>query len=712
MFIYNTRTELLSEGTKFIEKDIIMFDYSYSGDMVFQVDASLKTPGFGFVIQEDDGDIQNAENIVLITFSTDNTFKVITKNGGEQITVAYQAVEGATNIYEDRTTLFFKKHEEALSVYKGIRMDDGHFEEIKLMTYHMPYDMDRYWIGIYSNGGNIVHFASIQTEAPSNWISNVINAGGGRIEWIKDGFTIDEAEFDIEVEAMEVPMKKGRYWFAYKTDNPDIKAYIYEAPRRTTDNAGKRSRETILNTMTDEMKNLVNEDGSFYIRQDCTVNIKFKGKWGTVTNICIKNDKRADFIETEYGSTVRPGSRLLFDLTKIAYIRLGGVLYNIPTPDMGEWRGYSLFRRGKQDVGILAPLKVGDTFLFEFNTADGAVTLNGNTYATLDDPDTRLYAFDNVSADITEFIVTLVTGEKVNILLQRTIKEMVPATIQSPILVTDKNEEPLDLSSSYRKLAIIKPQLELFNAMNKITLAHYPYMGNTDLVIYGINGSMIHKNAETIKAMADNYVEIPYRPDPAMLMKRTIKLPQEIRAQFKYIAVAYNGIADYRYIFTNWEREVYYLEENPFIYLSADPLHTNADIYVYGIKNPDYFNEDLLYYIQDDDYETSVDIPIYDYDQLEYQTDYRINSVNKVVIDDSILSKYKYLVIDYLKKDSYAINERSGNYYIDIATEQAKVNISYDAKDGAVTRTYHVLEMDAVTNGDFVALELKDEDLS
>ena len=92
--------------------------------------------------------------------------------------------------------------------------------------------------------------------------------------------------------------------------------------------------------------------------------------------------------------------------------------------------------------------------------------------------------------------------------------------------------------------------------------------------------------------------------------------------------------------------------------------------------------------------------------------EYRRNNVKKVIMDDSISSKYKYLVIDYLKKDSYCINERNKNYHIDIATDKAKLNILYDAKDGVVTRTYHVVEMGAIKDGDFVALELKDEDLS
>ena len=716
MFTYNTRTELLPEGTRFIEKDIILFNYSYTGDIVFQVDAVLKTPGFGFVIQEDDGDVQAADNIVLISFSTDNSYKVITKNGGEQLTAAYQFIEAATNLYEDMTTLFFKKHNDVLTVYKGIRMDDGHYEELKLMTYHMAYDMDRYWIGIYSNSGNFVKFASVKTEAPSNWISNVSNAGGGRIQWIRDGFTIDEAEYDIEVEAIDVPMKAGRYWFDYETTNPDIKAYIYETYRKQTDT--KRPREEIEETMVDEVKNILNEDKSFILTEDHNINVKFKGKWGTVTNICIKNDKRAGFIETEYGTTTRPGSRLAFDLNKIKKIRLGGIIYSIPTVDVGEARTYSIFRRGDLNIALQDPLQLNKEFLLEFTTDTNIVTLDGEAYLALNDPADILYMFDNVTADITEFIVTLADGEEINILLQKTIKLTVSNTIQSPILVIGENGEPFDLSSSYRKLATIEPQLELFNTYNKILLQYVPYIGNAEIKLYGIPYStyvdeegmrrttIVDKTANRIEDMATVYTEIPYTPDPALLLKRIIKIPTDIKNQYQYIAVAYNGIIDYRYIFTNWEREIYNLEEDPRVHLLATPMNTKTDLIIYGIADSDLFNEDLLYYIQDDDYETSIDIPAYAYDIID-PSQYRINNLNKVILDTE--KEYKYLIIDYLKKDSYAINEKSSYYQVDIATNQIKLDISYDAReDGMTTQTYKVLSVGDISNGDFVALELNE----
>ena len=100
MFAYNTRTERIN-GTKFIEKDIILFDYIYTGDLLFQVDAKLVTPVFGFVIREEDTEgEQAADNAILISFSSDNSYRIIVKNGIDQVTAVYQFVESATDLYD------------------------------------------------------------------------------------------------------------------------------------------------------------------------------------------------------------------------------------------------------------------------------------------------------------------------------------------------------------------------------------------------------------------------------------------------------------------------------------------------------------------------------------------------------------------------------------------------------------------------------------
>ena len=131
MFLYNTRTEI-DHGTTFIEKDVILFDYSYTGDIVFQVNAILRTPGFGFVIKEDDGtDLQTADNSVLITMSNNGVYRVFLNTGGEQVLAVEHYIDAAINIYDPAGEVYlFKKHNEELSVYKAIRQENGLIQEI------------------------------------------------------------------------------------------------------------------------------------------------------------------------------------------------------------------------------------------------------------------------------------------------------------------------------------------------------------------------------------------------------------------------------------------------------------------------------------------------------------------------------------------------------------------------------------------------------
>lgn len=722
MFVYNTRTEI-DHGTKFIEKDVILFDYSYTGDIVFQVDAVLETSGFGFVIQEDTvSDVQTSDNIVLITIGNDNSYKVILKNNGEQTTAIDHFIDAAVNVYGNGlTTLFFKKHNATLSVYKGIRQEDGSYQEIKLFSYTMQYDMDHYLIGIYSNAGNTVAFASVKTEAPTNWISNVINAGGGRIQWIRNGFTIEEAEYDIEVEAEDIPMKPGTYWIGYETDNPDMKAYVYHGERKHT--ATKRLRADIIETMDDEIKNLLQEDGSFTLESDSAINIKFKAKWGTVTNICLKNDKFAEFVETGYGITTRPRSQLKFDLNLIDKIHIKATILSLPTQDSGEARDYYIFRRGEDETAVTGMIHVGQEQTYDFTTADGLLKVNGSNFKYFRSEDPELTAFNNVTANITEFIITLANGEVIDILLQKTFKYSVPSTITSPILVVDSNNEPLDLSSSYRLLAKKETKLELFNAQNPIKLSYDTDISYPDIHVYGIpktriteEGELrvnIHKDTTTIQEMADHYKEIAYTIIPEDILKRTIKIPYEIREKYQYIAVSYQAITDHRYYFTNWERELFNLKEEDRIYLEHAPLDPTADIIVYGIEDETLFNQDLLYDVNDISMETSIDLSAYTYDILD-PDDYTVNALNKVVIGTNLLKKYRYLVIDYLKAESYAVNETDDNYELDIASADTQFQIMYDSTDGFTTESYRVLTIDkllqkadeyAIETSDFVVLE-------
>ena len=718
MFAYNTRTELVN-GTRFIEKDIILFDYVYTSDLLFQVEAVLVTPGFGFVIREEDAEgEQAADNAVLITFSSDNSYRVIVKNGIDQTTVVNQFVESVTNLYDPNgVTLFFKKHKETLEVCRAVYTGDGVYKEIRLLEYKMQYDMPQYKIGIYSNAGNTVTFASIRTEAPSNWISNVFNAGGGRIHWIRNGFTIDEAEYDVEVEAEDIHLKAGTYWFDYKTDNPDMKAYVYPTYRKNT--AEKRARAEILDTMVDEEKNILEDDGHFTLPTDHAINIKFKGKWGTVTEICVKSNKEDGFIETGYGSTIRPGSRIVFDLDKVAEINMKGTILNVPIQDPGELRTYHIFRRGEESTGLLYPVELNKQLTYHFTTSTNQVTVNGEPFFTFTDTsDNRLIAFENVTAIFDEIMITLITGETVNVLIQKTLKTTVSKNIASPIFVLDEDGEPFDLSASYRILTEPEPVIEVFNALNPIHLSWLPFLSNMDFKLYGIpaNSGHINKEATTIEDLVGRYTEISYAPDIKNLLKKQVSIPLSMREPYKYIAVAYNTVKTGRYIFTNWEREVFDLAETQRVNLNSAPENTTDGIIVYGIEDPDYYCPDLIYHIENQYDETSINLCAYLYDMISQQQ-YSVNQMNRLIPDPDILQKYRYLIVDYLKKDSYAINERTSYYEVDVSSSDMKFHLLYDSSDGVTTQTYRILTTEqmtrktpdyAIQQDDFVILEATD----
>ena len=267
MFEYNARTETIN-GAKFIEKDVILFDYSYSGDILLQTDVSLASSGFGFVIVEDEiNESVASANKYLIKINSDDSYHVFYRVGSEQHLLDRGFFMSATRVYDDKDViLFFRKKNDKLLINKAVRNEDGIYQEIPLISYTMSYDMENYKVGIYSNGGNTVKFASISTEAPSNWITNIFNANGGRIKWIKNGFQIDEADYDIEVEAENIQLKAGTYWFDYKTTNPNIKAYVFKSTRKFTDE--KRTLEEINATKIDELKNILEEDKSFTLDED------------------------------------------------------------------------------------------------------------------------------------------------------------------------------------------------------------------------------------------------------------------------------------------------------------------------------------------------------------------------------------------------------------------------------------------------------------
>lgn len=134
-----------------------------------------------------------------------------------------------------------------------------------------------------------------------------------------------------------------------------------------------------------------------------------------------------------------------------------------------------------------------------------------------------------------------------------------------------------------------------------------------------------------------------------------------------------------RFIFTNIEREIF--EPTNILKLENKISEEKDSITVYAIYNNSKIDEENLYKAKAlelreiDDYANIYDI-IYE-DEI-----YKIDRDNSTIIlseDDKYLVKYKEIIVDYKKKDSYSVNYNMKNrmYEVDISSD-SNIKIKYD----------------------------------
>ena len=709
MFEYKTRTETI-DGCKFYEQDILLFDYAYSGDCIVECVVDYLSPGFGFVLCEDyEGDISRSESMYLIKFGQRNKYQIINRELLQQLIVKDEFILGGKdiNVPSKNLRLLFKFREnDRLEVYYADKDENGINIETLLIEYRIPHEILNYKIGFYSNGGNTIRFASITTECPSNWVSNIFNGNGGRINWIKNGFIIEDCEYDCEVECQNNTLEPGTYYFDFETDNPDLKYYIYPATLKDTDE--KRTMDEILLTKEDEDKNILDyRDNSFVVTESGRYNIKFKAKWGTIKNIAIKTHKSDSFVETDYDSLKREASRLIFDLSKIDKIEMTATITGIP-----DEAKYDIFLCGPKSL-ILEDLNISlnQEVNYKFTTKDRKLTVITDETRILDNlsdtTDNELIALHNVDARVSKLIITTTTGDTIDVILQKTFRITVNKNIDTPILVTDTAYNPLNLSSSYREVVEKEQVVELFNKYNPIRLKHRLCLNDADIRIAGSNSGKIDLKNNTIELVnseatliSPNYYSIDYELN-------TIKLDKTEKDKYKYILVEYTHCDNYKIEFTNYEREIFDLKEEQNLYISSTPSDVVGGIIVYGIPKDQKIFRDYIYRIPDIRAINSIDYcaPIY---TTLLSDSYTVSEANKIILNAGIRSQYDYLIVDYLKNNNYTINERDSYYEIDVATDYDKCIIIYDSTESEVTNSYKRLDLQNIKQDDFIVLRKRE----
>lgn len=572
----------IDNGIRFYEQDILIDDYMHTGNLLINLDIEYITPGFGIALLSSEGlSLRDKEEVLLFRFGYKEA-SVIYKNKDIQKTLATYNISNLKT-YDENLNIILSKVNEIYTVIINGK---------EALTFNFPYEMNSYNVGYYSDAGNSIKNINIASSIPFGWIVNMSNTKNGYITFERNGFSLEKCSGLAEIEQVEIKLAPGKYYLKYdKSEDCDIKPFIF---LYNDDN------------IVDEEKQLLSLiDNSFILDFPTKVNLKLKGTQGSISKIQITTEKENDYIKTspETGSFIDiGGSYMNIRLESLREAEWIGTINNVPGSFHKEPTEYAIISDGVRNYGLY-DLNISNEikYMYKYNVSEKRLTIfklnEENQTSTqiytkvLTDIEYLLTVFKNINAVITSLKLTTLEGNVIEDIVQDTAKKYVPSKIKSPIIVTNSNNIPLDLSSSIR----------------------------------------IYKH--------NNYK---------------------------------------KYLFTNIERE--YFNPKHIIKLSKIPSAKNGTTILFGIKKNGTYNMNNLLNIPNREAVNSIDDFANAYDIL-FEKDFRSYDKETGEIRLNDVSNYSLIVVDYLKRDSYAINYMHylGSYEVDISIEEDdEANIIYD----------------------------------
>ena len=590
----------LEDGIKFYEQDVLFDDYIYTGNTEIEVTLDYANPGFGIALINSEGKYLSEKEEILLFKIGNKNLEIIYKNKS-QLDSINNPIKANLNAayakcYSENLKFKISKIKNKYTVYVANQ---------KIGTYNATCDLESFNLGYYSNKENVIKNINIASAIPYDWIVNMKNTNGGYIEFEKDGFKLLECKDNAEIEQLNINLEAGTYYLKYDSSNDsDIKSFVM------------LSNDKRIN---DDEKNILNNQKSFTLKNDDKVSLKFVGKKGEVKNIHITSLKDNDYLRTspELGDYIEiEESYIKFDLNEISKFKFDGIINFAPGDIHYNPIDYSIIKIESKQYG-LDDLRISQGIYYKFIYEDNILkVLNQNELELFNIYiDTNYITFfDNINGIINNLIVVDNDGNEQNSTVQLTTKKSVPGLVKSPIVVLDKYEQPLELSSSFR---------------------------------------ISKKNNK-------NY-----------------------------------------YLFTNTERE--YFKPKNLIKLNSLPLNISGSVIIYGIPKNATFDLEKIYYIKGD--KDTIDLCCNFYDVLFDGNEYGVN-VNYTTGEINILDvdNYQYIIVDYLKSNSYAINYKYelGSYEVDISTTDTEgINVIYDNTEKKVN-TYEYINEKIYFNTDII----------
>ena len=555
----NSRIENIN-GLHFYEQDIVMLDYIYTNNIKIVMDADYRYPGLGIILAEYKNDNVGESNNVFLLRIGNIEWSMINTNIDKQLKVAGGSCPLAPAYTGNKISLTFTKSGKNIKLYLN-----NTSKPVELAEYTLKEDIANFRIGFYSNKGNTIFNANIYDDRPQFWFTSIKNSNGGRISFKKDTIKFEHGDKAMEIEQEKILLYPGKYYLHYDVseviNKSDIKCFLIPSQYSSEIDAKK--------------KNILNKDNSFTVKeiedtddQRQLFNILFQCKHGTVSNICIKDNQNQSYVSTDGDSAVtKEGSKIIVHLDDIIKVRWTGLIEKIPDYKASEDIPYYIVKYGsyksiKEDFGI--KLNTEYNYIFELCNNNTQWKLNVNS----DDENlnvSKLYTnnrqintmefFNNVQGYAQDIIITLKDNTEINVLLQKTYKKYVPIEIKSPILVIDEDENPFDLSSSYRysesssKYIFTNWEREYFNGnTEKLTTENKILDANDSCILYGIKKEIALDKIYNIKnndaindiSLCSNSYDVISSEYFTVSNKRVIEISRNIYdRKYKYFILDY-----------------------------------------------------------------------------------------------------------------------------------------------------------------------------
>ena len=533
----------------------------------------------------------------------------------------------------------------------------------------------------------------VSSGLPVGWAANVISTVGGRLYYYDNTIKFENCTYEAQTETDFIKLKAGTYYLKYNVTG-DVKAAAFAS----SDPNIELNKKNIL------------KDDKIVLEEDSYVSIQFYGKDGIVSNISLQETANGSYLSSSGNGSLQEGSYLHFILDNISSIHLSVQITELPE---SENLTYYYFKFGDRvftpkdfPIGEYIDV-VYDRKTLTIKYADKTIRLNRYDSNILD-------MFYNVNAYIKKLVVINKDNKEENLLSVSETYSHITNELDTPILCLDENDEPFDLSSSYREVIIPTIHIDMFNKYNPMKLSHQLNIYQLDdIQVIGIKEHcQINPNAKNFNDFIVSETGFQYIDfNPAININidlNSLVYNKDIRNKYKYIAIMYPTADTYMYKFTNWSRE-YFDNKNNVLQLAHPILNTFNNINIYSINKEIKLN--LFYRVRQDKETSDIKLTANTYDIVDnasFDIDFKKNRI------ELKNNNYKYYIVEYLKKDSYCINDLKYNtllnkdpsnlYEVKISTNKENFRLVYDQDEKTKTINKYKLTDINLTPNRYVTL--------